>query len=62
MSLPPELEQYRAYTKNFDMSDEDKDKLIQTTWLLLQRLVDQSFGFQPTQETKTRCENKYLTL
>ncbi len=62
MSLPPELEQYRAYTKNFDMSDEEKDELIQTTWLLLQRLVDQSFGFQPIQEGKRRSENNYLTL
>ncbi|MGE0108768.1 MAG: hypothetical protein AB7S81_03240 [Bdellovibrionales bacterium] len=54
MSLPPELEQYRAYTKNFDMSDQEKDELIQTTWILLQRLVDQSFGFQALQENERR--------
>lgn len=52
MSLPPELEQYRAYTKNFDISDEEKDELIMAVWVIMGEFVDLAFGVHPVQLAK----------
>ncbi len=59
--LDPELEQYRKYLDKMDMTDEEKDEAIQTTRMLLNRLVDDAWGFirpiaAKTPKKKTSCK------
>ena len=48
----PDLEKYRPLTKNFDLSDEQKDELIIAVWTIMGEFVDQAFGVHPLQLAK----------
>lgn len=53
----PDLEKYRPFTKDFDMTDEQKDELIRTTWAILWQLVDRAFDTPSLQSLRSLNDN-----
>ncbi len=53
----PDLQKYRPYTKDFDMTDKQKDELIQTTWAVLWQLVDKAFDTPSVQSLRINNDN-----
>lgn len=45
--MPLNLEKYRPYLDEFDMSTEQKDEFIQTLWTVMQSFADQAFECSP---------------
>ena len=44
-----DVEKYRPYVDGFDLSYEEKDKLLEAIWSLLETFVDRSFTEHPVQ-------------
>jgi len=44
-----DVQKYRSYVDGFDLSNEEKDKLLEAIWLLLETFVDRSFDEDPVQ-------------
>ncbi len=53
--MPLNLEKYRPYFEEFDMTDEQRDEFIETLWLIVNSFADQSFGLTSSQQI---CEFK----
>ncbi|MFQ5444863.1 MAG: hypothetical protein ACE5EK_09630 [Nitrospinales bacterium] len=47
MSL--DLNNYRKYVDDFDLTEEEKTELIQTVFSIMESFVDQAFGVHPVQ-------------
>ncbi|MFQ5443813.1 MAG: hypothetical protein ACE5EK_04265 [Nitrospinales bacterium] len=48
MSL--DLNKYRKYVDDFDLTEEEKTELIQTVFSIMESFVDQAFGLHPVQQ------------
>jgi len=44
-----DVQKYRSYVDGFDLSKEEKDKLLEAIWSLLETFVDRSFDEDPVQ-------------
>ncbi len=53
--MPLNLEKYRPYFEEFDMTDEQRDEFIETLWLIVNSFADQAFGLTSSQQI---CEFK----
>ena len=54
--MPLDIEKYRLYVSQFDLSEQEQTELIQTVWTILESFVDQAFGRHPHQQCGTRLE------
>lgn len=48
--MPADLEKYRAYVDQFDLSETQKAELIHTVWAIMESFVDHAFGIDPVQQ------------
>ncbi len=48
--MPLDIEKYRRIAKEFSLSEQEQDELIQVLWTTLESLVDQSLGRHPIQQ------------
>ena len=60
MSMP-DLQKYRPFVNDFDMSDEQKDELIMIVWNMMGNFVDQAFGIHPLQLCQKKSAETHLT-
>lgn len=44
-----DVQKYRSYVDDFDLSSEEKDKLLEAVWSMLGTFVDRSFDEDPVQ-------------
>lgn len=42
--MQPDIEEYRKYLDEFDLSEEEKAEFIRTTWSIMENFVDRAFG------------------
>ena len=57
MPLPRNIEPYREYLDRFEMSEEEKQELVESLWLLSKKLLDQQMGWnQPIGREKLETE------
>ena len=42
-----DVEKYRPYVDDFDLSEEQKDELLKAVWSMLETFVDRSFDEDP---------------
>ncbi len=54
--MPLDIEKYRHFASQYDLSEEEQTELIQNVWAILESFVDQSFGRHPHQQCGTRLE------
>lgn len=54
--MPLDIEKYRHFVSQFDLSEQEQTELIQTVWTILESFVDQSFGRHPHQQCGTQME------
>lgn len=45
-----DVDKYRPYVDHFDLSEEQKDELLEAIWSLMESFVDRSFGEDPVQQ------------
>ena len=68
----PDIEKYRPYFDEYDLSEEEKEEYIRTLWRFMERFVDQAFdpeqlsrkesGDRPASEDDSRSDtNPELT-
>lgn len=58
--MPADLEKYRPYVDQFDLSETQKAELIHTVWAIMESFVDRAFGTDPVQqclEDKARTDS-----
>ncbi len=48
--MQPDIEKYRKYVNQFDLSEERKIELIHTVWRIMESFVDRAFGDDPVQQ------------
>ncbi len=48
--MPIDLNKYRDYVDDFDLTEDQKTELIQTVASIIQSFADQAFGFHPVQQ------------
>lgn len=46
----PDLEKYRPYIAELDLTPAQQDKLIHSLWLVMESFADQAFGIHPAQQ------------
>jgi hypothetical protein len=56
LTMPLDIEKYRHFVSQFDLSEQEQTELIQTVWTILESFVDHSFGRHPDQQCGTRLE------
>lgn len=45
----PNLQKYRDYMSEFDMTDEERDEVTLALWTIMNHFIDQAFGEHSTQ-------------
>ena len=58
--MPLDIEKYRHFVSQFDLSKEEQTELIQNVWAILESFVDQSFGRHPHQQCGRTLEHNDL--
>ncbi len=53
----PDLEKYRSFAVDLDMTDAQKDELIIAIWNIMGDFVSQAFGVHPFQQCRMQGEN-----
>lgn len=48
--MQPDLEKYRAYLEQYDLTDAEKDQFILDVRAIMEAFVDQAFGSHPLQQ------------
>ncbi len=56
--MGPDYEKYRPLVAEFDLTDEQKDELIDTVWSMMKSFVDASFGDDPVQLAVDQAEQE----
>ena len=54
--MGPDYEKYRPLVAEFDLTDEQKDELIDTVWSMMKSFVDASVGDDPLQLAVDQAE------
>ena len=55
-----DIEKYRHYVAEFDLSPEEQAELIRNVWTVLESFVDQAYGRHPHQHCRRNLEFKDL--
>lgn len=50
IKMGPDFDKYRSLVAELDLTDEQKDELIQTLWSIMGSFVDRAFGNDPVQQ------------
>jgi len=48
--MTPDFDKYRHYTDGFDLTEAQKQELVQTVWSIMKSFVDQAWGLHPVQQ------------
>ena len=48
-AMKPDIEKYRRYVDDFDLTEDQKVELIHTVWAIVGSVVDEAFGVHPVQ-------------
>ena len=48
--MQPDLEKYRAFLDDYDLSEDQKTELIHSLWGIMESFVDSAFGMHPAQQ------------
>ncbi len=56
--MPKDLEKYRPYLSDFDMSEEQKTEFIKVMWTIMQSFADQAFGLNSEQQIHSFHQDK----
>jgi len=54
--MTPDFNKYRHYTDGFDLTEIQKQELMQTVWSIMESFVDQAWGLHPVQQCTNRAE------
>lgn len=46
----PDIDKYRSYLDDFDLSDAQKTDILKAVWAMMQRFVDREFHDDPVQQ------------
>ncbi len=55
-----DIEKYRHYVAEFDLSPEEQAELIRNVWMVLESFVDHAYGRHPHQHCLRKLEFKDL--
>lgn len=58
--MPVDVEKYRHYLAGYQLSEEEKTKLIQVLWTILESFVDHAYGINPVQQCGKALEHNDL--
>lgn len=50
--MPPDINKYRKYVDDFDLTEEQKKELLKTVWSIMEDFVDKAFGRHPVQQCR----------
>ena len=56
--MPIDLNKYRPYVDDFDLTEEEKLELMHTVWSMMESFVDQAFGLHPVQQCNGQDKEK----
>ncbi len=48
--MTPDFDKYRHYVDGFDLTETQKQELMQTVWSIMESFVDQAWGLHPVQQ------------
>ncbi len=54
--MPLDIDKYRHYLAEFDLSPEEQSELIRNVWAVLESFVDQAYGRHPHQHCRRDVE------
>jgi len=55
--MPPDFDKYRHYTDGFDLTETQKQELMQTVYSIMESFVDQAWGLHPVQQCTDRADS-----
>jgi len=58
--MPLDIEKYRHYVSQFDLTEQEQTELIQTVWAILESFVNQAFDRPPLQQCGRALEHNDL--
>ena len=58
--MPLDIEKYRHYVAEFDLSPEEQAELIRNVWAVLESFVDHAYERHPHQHCRRKLEFKDL--
>ncbi len=50
--MPADYEKYQKYVRDYDLTEIQREELIQTVWKTMENFVDQAFGMHPVQQCR----------
>jgi len=55
--MPQDFNKYRHDVDGFDLTETQKQELMQTVWSIMESIVDQTWGLHPVQQCTDRAES-----
>ena len=59
-NMPLDINKYRKYVDEFDLTEEQKVELLQTVWSIMENFVDTAFNQHPVEQCHNRLPEKDL--
>jgi hypothetical protein len=60
LTMPLDINKYRKYVDDFDLTEEQKTELLQTVWSIMESFADSAFGLHPVQQCQGHPPEKDL--